>query len=290
MAVDTERREIQRDELSAFFEELRLCPLSLREVAGDVRNGQEEFAFSRYALVYLLEGGLELYRKDVCYSAARGDVLLFHPFSFYRARRLGQGELRCICLTFDVGPHHLRREFARLTTDVRPVFHPGSSCIGELLRQTLSRRGQRLEGYFRTVRNVLEQVLLELTGECWAVRLPERAACTPQQKGIIQRSADYVTAHLGQPIRVRDIAAELQISESRLNKTFNDVLGLPPSKYFMNMKMRRAEELMCTTDKTVDEISVLLGFSSAFHLSRVYKETFGISPTKARKRSRCQAG
>lgn len=289
MAVDMDRIGIHRDDLSTFFEELRLYPLSLREVTGGVWNEQEEFAVSRYALVYLLEGGLELCREDVCYSAVQGDVLLFHPFSFYQARRLGGG-LRYICLTFDVGTHHLRREFARLTTDVCPVFHPGSPCIGELLQQLLSRQGQQPEGYFRTARNVLEQVLLELTGERWAIRLPGRAACTPQQKGIIQRSADYVTAHLGQPIRVRDIAAELQISESRLNKTFNDVLGLPPSKYFMNMKMCRAEELMCTTDKTVDEISVLLGFSSAFHLSRVYKETFGISPTKARKRSRCQAG
>jgi len=54
----------------------------------------------------------------------------------------------------------------------------------------------------------------------------------------------------------------------------------------MNMKMRRVEEMVAFTDMTMEEISSGMGFSSAFHLSRAYKDTFGVSPSQFRKQFR----
>ena len=274
--------EIPRDDLSDFFEELQLRPHGFGELQSTCSAIRENFALSQYVLVYLLQGRLNLYRNGVRHCAEQGDVLLLGPFASYSADCQNAGELCCICLYFDVGPDYLRREFARLVTDSRLVFHPEDELIGRMLREALGHREQR-EGFSRTVRNVLEQVLMELAGEIWGERPLIRLPCTLQQQKIIQQSARYVLENIQRPVRIRDIAAELQISESRLNKTFNDVLGMPPSRYFMNMKMKRAEELLLTTDKTVEEISGMLGLSSAFHLSRVFKETFGAAPSEARK-------
>ena len=52
------------------------------------------------------------------------------------------------------------------------------------------------------------------------------------------------------------------------------------------MKVRQADEWLLTTDRTVEDIASSLGFSSLFHLSRAYKELFGVSPTQARKNRR----
>ncbi|MEG1862880.1 MAG: helix-turn-helix transcriptional regulator, partial [Oscillospiraceae bacterium] len=71
---------------------------------------------------------------------------------------------------------------------------------------------------------------------------------------------------------------------SKLYKCFNEIFKVSPSRYFTQMKIRRAEQLLISTDKTIEQISEELGFSSAFHLSKSYKELLGIAPSHTRKK------
>lgn len=48
------------------------------------------------------------------------------------------------------------------------------------------------------------------------------------------------------------------------------------------MRLREAERLLRSTERSVKEISALVGISSPFHLSRLVKELYGVSPQQLR--------
>jgi transcriptional regulator GlxA family with amidase domain len=58
--------------------------------------------------------------------------------------------------------------------------------------------------------------------------------------------------------------------------------GVAPHKYFMELKIMRAKELLLATDKSIKEISFELGFQSIHYFSRIFKNKTGVSPSEFR--------
>ncbi len=74
------------------------------------------------------------------------------------------------------------------------------------------------------------------------------------------------------------IAAELGVSYSHLRQTFTERIGLSPKQYHCQVRLQKAQELLASTTRSVQEIADILGFHSAFQLSKQFKEHFGQAP------------
>ena len=57
-----------------------------------------------------------------------------------------------------------------------------------------------------------------------------------------------------------------------------------PSKYYLEMRLQRARNLLLQSERSVTEIAVATGFRSTTHYARVYRGFFGVSPTAQRAR------
>ena len=66
---------------------------------------------------------------------------------------------------------------------------------------------------------------------------------------------------------------------------FKENVGCTPNDYRLKVKCKKGIEYLLTTDKTVEEISSLTGFSSASHFRRVLKLHMGLTPKEVRKDS-----
>lgn len=77
---------------------------------------------------------------------------------------------------------------------------------------------------------------------------------------------------------IREIAHACSISESGLRQLFQEKLHLSPTRYRLQMKIRRAQYLLESTDMTVNEISDALGFFDAAYFCRVFREHTGMTP------------
>jgi transcriptional regulator GlxA family with amidase domain len=64
---------------------------------------------------------------------------------------------------------------------------------------------------------------------------------------------------------------------------FTKYTGMPPIQYHLQLRIKQAEILLTTSNKTIKEISYELGFESAFYFSRIFKEKTNISPVDYRK-------
>ena len=100
----------------------------------------------------------------------------------------------------------------------------------------------------------------------------------------IARAIDIMRAHLDAPISQPFIAAQVGLSVRHLERLFLRYLNSSPKKYYMQMRLERARNLLLQTELSVLDIAVACGFENAGHFSKVYRLAFGVSPMMQRGR------
>ena len=83
-------------------------------------------------------------------------------------------------------------------------------------------------------------------------------------------------------IRLSTMSQVIGVSNSVLYKAFTNVLNIPPAKYIHQQKIQYAQKRLLL-NKTVTEVAQELGYSSAYHLSKAFKQVIGVSPRDYKK-------
>ncbi len=87
-------------------------------------------------------------------------------------------------------------------------------------------------------------------------------------------------------LSIEDISKELYISRSAFQKKFIQYFGISPVEYRTKKRLEKAKQLLETTDKTIKEISDLLGFYDIAYFYKVFKKAFAITPKEYRETSK----
>ena len=83
-------------------------------------------------------------------------------------------------------------------------------------------------------------------------------------------------------INLEDLALELNFSYSWFRKVFKDYTGYAPAKYFQELKLRRAKQLLIETSLSVKEIIFMLGYNNTEHFFALFKNNTGYTPMQYR--------
>ncbi len=79
-----------------------------------------------------------------------------------------------------------------------------------------------------------------------------------------------------------ELARRLNISYSWFRRAFKEYTGYAPAKYFHQLKLRKAKQMLVDTTLTVKEISFCLGFQSTEHFFAFFKKHTGFTPLEYR--------
>lgn len=94
----------------------------------------------------------------------------------------------------------------------------------------------------------------------------------------------YIRQNTHQPLKVQDVADYAHLSVSQLERKFNSTLGFYPSNFIMRCKLEEAKDLLAYTNKSMNEISQILAFSSQGYFCNVFKKEYGESPSSFRRK------
>ena len=83
-----------------------------------------------------------------------------------------------------------------------------------------------------------------------------------------------------------ELAMRLNISYSWFRKVFKDYTGYAPAKYFQELKLRKAKQLLAGTSQSVKEISFMLDYKSTEHFFSLFKKRTGFTPLEYRTYAR----
>ena len=82
---------------------------------------------------------------------------------------------------------------------------------------------------------------------------------------------------------VKDVAKVLSYSEYYLSHLFKEKVGVSIKSYILNKKIELAKKLLEQQERTVGEISEMLGYETTHAFSQLFKKKVGTSPTEYRK-------
>jgi AraC family transcriptional regulator, glycine betaine-responsive activator len=95
--------------------------------------------------------------------------------------------------------------------------------------------------------------------------------------------------HLEEPLAGKQIAREVGLSKRQVERLFRSYLGCTFSRYYLELRLNRAQQLVSQTSMPILEIALACGFVSASHFSRSYRRRFGRTPRDERAPPRLSA-
>ena len=101
---------------------------------------------------------------------------------------------------------------------------------------------------------------------------------------------EFMEDNLGAKYGIKELASHHGVSVSTYSAAFKEKMSMSPIKFFNELKMLKACQLLMATDLTIKSISSKLGFDDPYYFSRVFTKINGSSPTRYRELSRVEAG
>ena len=92
-------------------------------------------------------------------------------------------------------------------------------------------------------------------------------------------------SNIDEPISLKELSHYVGISTRQLERLFRDNLDSTPTKYYMDLRLQIARNLLINTSKSITNIAQATGFISQSHFSQCYRSIYGISPTKQRQQT-----
>ena len=96
----------------------------------------------------------------------------------------------------------------------------------------------------------------------------------------------FISSNYSFPITVEDMANQLNLDRSYFGKIFKETMGQSPQEFLIRYRMSKAAELLKTTDLSVKDISIKVGYPNQLHFSRAFKNIYGLSPRSYRQNTK----
>lgn len=110
------------------------------------------------------------------------------------------------------------------------------------------------------------------------LRRPGPSSSRPLHPGVAAARTHLQAELDSRPVRLRDLAATVHLSESRLSHLFAQDLGITFRAYVRWLRLLRATAAVAQ-GRTLTEAAHLAGFTDSSHLTRTCRRTFGGPPT-----------
>lgn len=90
----------------------------------------------------------------------------------------------------------------------------------------------------------------------------------------------YVANHYSRSnLTIAEISHSVGLNRTYFSQLMTELLGRSPQTYLKELRLEKAADLLLTTDLSVAEIALQVGYTSSQSLSRAFKAHFGCTPS-----------
>ena len=96
----------------------------------------------------------------------------------------------------------------------------------------------------------------------------------------VNLAIDHIVGHLGEPLRLRDLARVALLSPFHFHRVFQALMGSTPADFVQRLRLDKALRLLShARPPSLTWIALACGFSSSSDFSRCFKRRFGVPPS-----------
>ena len=210
-------------------------------------------------------------------SLGEGDVVVMPAGVPHWNRWDRPGEFTLLILQHE----HLTRTAAENLDSRRVEILPQFSrkdrlieSVGEALYWELRAGVDASRLYVDSLASALAHHLLRIYSSCG---LP-RESHSPLTRQELRRAIEVINDRLADNLTLAEIAAAVHMSEHHFARVFKNALGTSPHQYLIRRRVNRTQELLRTTNLSIQEIAWRVGFSNQSHFTAHFRKLLGCTP------------
>ena len=97
-------------------------------------------------------------------------------------------------------------------------------------------------------------------------------------------------ANIEEPMSLDELSRHVGLSRRQLERLFQKHVHCVPTRYYLELRLARARQLLLQTARPIVDIAFACGFVSAPHFSKCYRDRYGVPPREERRLGRPPAG
>lgn len=179
--------------------------------------------------------------------------------------------------------HPGRRQFDRVARQMRKWgVHAGLDQIRQAYSHTPVVSEKQFQGAVRLLTILATQLAESASRHLLAAQRHEPPSVT--------RAKNFVHAHAGERVTLRQTAAHVHVSRHHFCKIFKQATGMTFTEFVARVRVGKAKELLSDPQLRITDVADSAGFSSISQFNRVFRRYAGNSPTACRAALLIDAG
>lgn len=259
-------------------------------------------------ILYMIKGAVTVNCSHKSAVIRQGDLCYIYPRQLHEVTRAEEGKGVETAGAIDGGcaeAEYAVIKFNLHTMHIPPAYLPGfydlflgrtkedSSCmivtgealsgmhIAALIDDTVREYADKREFYSLQIQANLYTLLTTLA------RKTQKSGYSSRKRQVdagfsFGHILEYIDAHSGEPLEVRELAQICHMSYSHFAKLFRENYGCSCKEYITLIRLGKARELLMHTDYDLNYIAQETGFFDCSHFIRTYKKWRGITPKQER--------
>lgn len=152
----------------------------------------------------------------------------------------------------------------------------GTSSIDLMLKLIADQHGEELA---TLVADQLIYASIRTGQDTQRLSIPTRIGVRhPKLSNVIQ----MMEANIEEPISPSILAKDVGMSTRQLERLFRRYLNRSPKRYYMEIRLQKARNLLMQTDMSVINVALACGFASPSHFSKCYRAQYNTTPYRER--------
>jgi len=152
----------------------------------------------------------------------------------------------------------------------------GTSSIDLMLKLIADEHGEEVAN---TVADQLIYSSIRTDQDTQRLSVPTRIGVRhPKLSNVIQ----MMEQNIEEPISPSVLASKVAMSTRQLERLFRRYLNRSPKRYYMELRLQKARNLLMQTDMSVINVALACGFASPSHFSKCYRAHYDTTPYRER--------
>ncbi|QHF54551.1 MULTISPECIES: AraC family transcriptional regulator [Streptococcus] len=237
-----------------------------------------------YVLHYITKGkGIFYYNNQEIHLSA-GDLFLLKPneVTFYQADKRDPWSYYWIGMGGNKSQDYIELSSIGIDAYLRNSLKKSTSKVAQQIIKLIA----KAESRERTTRNQLElfsqayKLLFELSRASPNLEVSQLS----QAEKICQECRHMIEMHYNiDGLSISTIAEDLNVNRSYLTTLFKKFHHVSPKEYLLQVRMRRAKQLLEGTEEPIKVIAYSVGFMDPLYFSKVFRDFYHMSPSQCRK-------
>lgn len=251
------------------------------------RNYLHAHSFFEFCYAYAGQGTFRIRDRDL--PVEKGDLFIATPAASHeivssRSRPLGIYFWACTLLR---APDHQPSEADRpidalleaLSTTPGNVARPEGHAVERTLELMNDEIAYKAPGYTQAIHGLAAKLILD-SARAFTAGIASEPLASPDRgtRGVVATAARYLRDNYPRPIEVRDVAAQVHLSERHLARLFAREMGKSIVDFLTDLRVEAAGQMLLDENLPIKQVARAVGYPDPHYFTTLFGRRTGMTP------------